>query len=169
MSTAILPVIEPIVIATPIVITTPTEEVVPEEEEEEVLTPTDVVTEPDYASGPRDAPAEVVSVRLQTDELAPPDPGCCALGGAHAAGPAGSHPPPTLVAVHRVTRVRHGPLRARRHLLRATLMACRCCSSARRAVRRVTRARHGPLRARRHLLRAALMACRCCSSARRAV
>ena len=38
MSTAILPVIEPIVIATPIVITTPTEEVVPEEEEE-VLTP----------------------------------------------------------------------------------------------------------------------------------
>ena len=70
MSTPILPVIEPIVIATPIVITTPTEEVVPEEEEE-VLTPTDVVTEPDYASGPRDAPAEVVSVRLQTDELAP--------------------------------------------------------------------------------------------------
>ena len=70
MSTVILPVIEPIVIASPIVITTPTEEVVPEEEEE-VLTPTDVVTEPDYASGPRDAPAEVVSVRLQTDELAP--------------------------------------------------------------------------------------------------
>ena len=131
MSTVILPVIEPIVIASPIVITTPTEEVVPEEEE--VLTPTDVVTEPDYASGPRDAPAEVVSVRLQTDELAPPDPGCCALGDAHAAGPAGSHPP-TLVAVHRVTRVLHGPLRARRHLLRAALMACRCCSSARRAV-----------------------------------
>ena len=36
------------------------------------MTPTEVVTEePDYASGPRDAPAEVVSVRLQTDELAP--------------------------------------------------------------------------------------------------
>ena len=116
MSTFILPVIEPIVIASPIVITTPTEEVVPEEEEE-VLTPTDVVTEPDYASGPRDAPAEVVSVRLQTDELTPPDPGCCALGDAHAAGPAGSHPPDSGCRAP-VTRVRHGPLRARRHLLR---------------------------------------------------
>ena len=132
MSTVILPVIEPIVIATPIVITTPTEEVVPEEEEE-VLTPTDVVTEPDYASGPRDAPAEVVSVRLQTDELAPPDPGCCAWV-THTRLALLDRTPPTLVAVHRVTRVRHGPLRARRHLLRATLMACRCCSSARRAV-----------------------------------
>ena len=39
MSTVILPVIEPIVIASPIVITTPTEEVVPEEEEEEGVDP----------------------------------------------------------------------------------------------------------------------------------
>ena len=132
MSTVILPVIEPIVIATPIVITTPTEEVVPEEEEE-VLAPTDVVTEPDYASGPRDAPAEVVSVRLQTDELAP-----LTLAAVrwvtHTRLALLDRTPPTLVAVHRVTRVRHGPLRARRHLLRAALMACRCCSSARRAV-----------------------------------
>ena len=133
MSTVILPVIEPIVIATPIVITTPTEEVVPEEEEE-VLTPTDVVTEPDYASGPRDAPAEVVSVRLQTDELAPLTLAAVRWVTHTRLALLDRTPPPTLVAVHRVTRVRHGPLRARRHLLRAALMACRCCSSARRAV-----------------------------------
>ena len=134
MSTVIHPVIEPIVIATPIVITTPTEEVVPEEEEEEeVLTPQMWSLSPTTRPGPGTRPLRWFLCACRPTSW-PPDPGCCALGDAHAAGPAGSHPPPTLVAVHRVTRVRHGPLRARRHLLRAALMACRCCSSARRAV-----------------------------------
>ena len=74
-----------------------------------------VTEEPDYASGPRDAPAEVVSVRLQTDELAPltlaavrwvthtrlalldrtpPDSGCRAPGHACAPRPTARKAPP---------------------------------------------------------------------------